>query len=82
MDSTYKADLRELNNLNFARFDAKVGERFAQIDAKFAQLEAKTERQLGQLEVALTRRMYATALGSVLTQIVALLAIMRFVNGR
>jgi len=41
VDSTYRADLRELNDLNFARFDAKVGERLAQ-------LEARLERRLGE----------------------------------
>ena len=33
MDATYRADLRELNELNFQRFDAKVEQRFAQADA-------------------------------------------------
>jgi len=31
VDLTYRADLRELNELNFARFDAKVGERLAEL---------------------------------------------------
>ena len=34
MDATYKADFRELNELNFARFDAKVGERLAQLETR------------------------------------------------
>ena len=29
VDATYRADLRELNELNFARFDAKVEQRLA-----------------------------------------------------
>ncbi len=33
MDATYRADLRELNELNFQRFDAKVEQRFAEADA-------------------------------------------------
>lgn len=35
VDATYRADLKELNDLNFARFDAKVGQRFAESDAKW-----------------------------------------------
>ena len=35
VDATYKAELMELNDLNFARFDAKVGQRFAEFEAKF-----------------------------------------------
>jgi hypothetical protein len=29
--ATYRADLRELNELNFARFDAKLEQRLAQV---------------------------------------------------
>ena len=31
VDATYRADLRELNQLNFARFDAKLEQRLAQV---------------------------------------------------
>ena len=41
VDSTYKAELRQLNELNFARFDAKVEQRFSQF-------EAMLERRLGE----------------------------------
>ena len=34
MDATYRTDLRELNELNFARFDAKVGERLAELESR------------------------------------------------
>jgi hypothetical protein len=30
VDATYRSDLRELNELNFARFDAKLAQRIAQ----------------------------------------------------
>jgi hypothetical protein len=33
VDSTYRADLRELNELNYARFDAKLEHRVAQLGA-------------------------------------------------
>jgi hypothetical protein len=59
VDATYRADLRELNELNFARFDAKVEQRFAEADAKweqrFAQLDAKWERRFAQLETRVDR---------------------------
>ena len=48
MDATYRSDLREVNELNFARFDAKVEQRFAEQDAKFerrfADFEVKVEK--------------------------------------
>ncbi len=39
MDSGYRTELRELNELNFARFDAKLEQRTAELNAK---LEAQT----------------------------------------
>jgi ABC-type phosphate transport system auxiliary subunit len=54
VDATYRADLRELNELNFARFDAKLEQRVAQLDAKLeqrtSQLEAKLDQRIFQLE--------------------------------
>jgi hypothetical protein len=35
VDATYRADLRELNELNFARFDAKLDQRLAELRAEF-----------------------------------------------
>jgi hypothetical protein len=57
VDDTYRGQLRELNELNFARFDAKVEQRLAQSDAKWeqrlAQLDVKWEQRLAQLDVRL-----------------------------
>jgi ABC-type phosphate transport system auxiliary subunit len=57
VDATYRGDLRELNELNFARFDAKLEQRAAQLDAKLeqrtAQLDAKLEQRTAQLEAKL-----------------------------
>jgi hypothetical protein len=33
-DATYDAELRELNDRNFARFDAKLGERLADLESR------------------------------------------------
>ena len=63
VDATYRADLRELNEVNFARFDAKLEQRLVELDAKWAgrwtALDAKLERSLAQLESRLTWRMFA-----------------------
>ena len=34
VDATYRTDLRELNELNFARFDAKLEQRLAELRAE------------------------------------------------
>ncbi|HJQ21503.1 MAG TPA: hypothetical protein VJ867_14230 [Gemmatimonadaceae bacterium] len=60
VDATYRSDLREINELNFARFDAKMEQRFAQFDAKmeqrFAHFDAKWEQHFAQLEAKWERR--------------------------
>lgn len=37
VDDTYRGQLRELNELNFSRFDAKLEQRLAQLEAKLGQ---------------------------------------------
>ncbi len=48
VDATYRSELRELNELNFARFDAKLEQRVVELEAKIdrqsAELEAKIDR--------------------------------------
>src|SRR5213594_1679612 len=54
VDATYRADLRELNELNFARFDAKLEQRLATLDAawqgRWTELDAKLEQRLAELD--------------------------------
>ena len=63
VDSSYRSDLREINELNFARFDARVGQRFAEFDAKwerrFGDFEGKWERRFGEFAASQTRLMVA-----------------------
>ena len=49
VDATYRSDLRELNELNFARFDAKLEQRLAEQDAKWERriAELRAEMELG-----------------------------------
>ena len=53
VDTAYRADLKDLNELNFQRFDAKVEQRFAEADAKLekrlAELEVKFEHRFADL---------------------------------
>lgn len=61
VDATYRGDLRQLNELNFARFDARVGERFADLEVRlerrFAELDGKWERRTGALETSWEQRL-------------------------
>ncbi len=60
VDATYRADLRELNELNYARFDAKLEQRFAQSEARwerrFAHFEARVEQRFAEFDAKLERR--------------------------
>src|SRR2546430_11535508 len=60
VDATYRSDLRELNEVNFARFDARLEQRAAQLDAKIEQLRAELKAALTALEARLDARMSAT----------------------
>ncbi len=60
VDATYRADLRELNDLHFQRFDAKMGERFAEFETKmerrFAGMEAKMDLRFADTETKTDQR--------------------------
>lgn len=62
VDATYRGDLRELNELNFSRFDAKLEQRAAELRGEmqvgFARLDARIEQGLASLETRLTRRLF------------------------
>jgi len=48
VDATYRSELRQLNELNFQRFDAKLEQRFAEF-------RAELERRLAELRVEMER---------------------------
>ena len=73
VDATYRADLRELNELNFARFDAKVGERFAEF-------EARLERRLGDLRAELIRWMFVFWAGSTVTTVALVITVVKLLE--
>lgn len=61
VDATYRLQLRELNELNFARFDAKLEQRMSRLEHHFTHLEAKVENCATKVEVAkLEERMNVT----------------------
>lgn len=56
VDATYRSDLRELNELNFARFDAKLEQRLAYLDAKIDLRIAEVDRRMAATEARLDKR--------------------------
>jgi hypothetical protein len=70
VDLTYRADLRELNELNFARFDARLEQRLAELRLEFKQ-------ELAGLRVDLIRWMF----GFWVTTLLALAGLLMALRG-
>jgi hypothetical protein len=64
----YRADLRELNELNFARFDAKLEQRLAELRAELRQEIAELRADL-RAEIAGLRVEFRTDLHQVRTEL-------------
>jgi hypothetical protein len=62
VDLTYRSDLRDLNELNFVRFDAKLEQRIAELRAEFrqsiAELRAELRTELHTFRVEILRWMF------------------------
>ena len=62
-DTTYRAELRELNDLNFARFDAKLEQRLAEVKAELRQEMAGLRTKLADLQASLIKWMFILWIG-------------------
>ena len=74
VDATYRADLRELNELNFARFDAKLEHRIEQLSAE---LRVEIQRSRADLIKWMFVFWAPTALGVVTTGIGVISLVLR-----
>ena len=67
VDDTYRTDLRELNEVNFTRFDAKLEQRLAESDARWERRIAELRVEIQKTRADLVKWMFAfwapTALG-------------------
>ena len=92
VDATYRADLRELNELNFARFDAKLEQHLAELRAELkadvavlrAEVVALDDRfqhrlnsSVAALKTELIRWMFLFWAGTVLPVIGVVIALLR-----
>jgi phosphate uptake regulator len=57
VDATYRSELRELNELNYGRFDAKLEQRVIELDAKIDRLGVELETRIDRLAVELRAEM-------------------------
>ena len=84
VDATYRGDLRELNDLNFARFDAKLEQRLAEVKAELlAGLAAQRAELLTALAAQrsdLIKWMFVFWVGSVTTTAGLVFALAHFLR--
>jgi hypothetical protein len=66
VDATYRSDLRTLNELNFARFDAKLEQRAVRLETRLDHLEVRLEQGLAML-----RGEFRAELGAAMTSATA-----------
>jgi DNA anti-recombination protein RmuC len=76
VDADYRGQLREFNELNFARFDAKLEQRAAALDAKIEQRAAALNAKIEKLGTELRAEMKA-GLAELRTEMMAGLAELR-----
>ena len=62
VDATYRGDLRELNELNFARSDAKLEQRLAELRSEFrerlGEVRAELRDRIGEVRAELIKWMF------------------------
>ncbi len=71
VDATYRSEFRELFEVNFARFDAKLEQRIAELRAEF---KTELSGRIAGLETRLIRWMFLFWVGTIGTMI----ALLRF----
>jgi hypothetical protein len=95
VDATYRSDLRGLNELNFARFDAKPEQRLAELSARFdiklaqqvAELRsemregfARVDQRLAELETRLTKRLFGFWIAQAATTVGLVLGVVKLLQ--
>lgn len=70
VNATYRSELRELNELNFARFDAKLEQRIAEVRGDIA-------AGLSELKAELIKWMFAFCAGTTLTLLATMIALLK-----
>jgi hypothetical protein len=80
VDATYRGDLRELNELNFARFDAKLDQRVAGLDARLEGLEARLDARMAAFEARIIKWMFLFWVGQAATTVGLVFGVVRLIG--
>ena len=84
VDTTYRSDLRELNELNFARFDAKLEQRMTELRAEVsAQIGRETNSLRAEMHAGFASQikwMFVFWMGTTLTLIGTTIGLVKFLR--
>ncbi len=73
VDATYRSELRELNEFNYARFDSKLEQRTAELKAEF-------KTRIAELETHLTKRMFGFWVAQTATNLAFLFGVLKLLH--
>ena len=77
VDATYRTELRELNELNFGRFDATLDSRIAEVKADLRALESHIEARMAAFEARLIKWMFLFWVGQAVTTVGLVFGVVR-----
>jgi hypothetical protein len=80
VDATYRSDLRELNEFNFARFDAKLDQRVAGLEARLEAVEARLEARMATFEARIIKWMFLFWVGQAATTVGLVFGVVRLIG--
>jgi len=77
VDTTYRTELRELNELNFGRFDAKLEALGGRFDAKLEALEDRLGARMAAFEARIIKWMFLFWIGQAVTTVGLVFGVVR-----
>jgi hypothetical protein len=80
VDATYRSELRELNELNYTRFDAKLEQRVAELRAEMQIGFKNVDVKLEQLETRLTKRLFGFWIAQAATTVGLVLGVVKLLQ--
>ena len=69
IDTTYRAELERLNDLNWRRVESRIAQAEARLEQRYSQLEDRLERRLAELKAELLKWMFLFWVGTIGTVI-------------
>jgi len=77
VDATYRIELRERNELNFGRFDAKLEALGGRFDAKLEALEDRLSARMAAFEARIIKWMFLFWIGQAVTTVGIVFGVVR-----